>query len=152
MAIIIEEVKSMAENDELVGSEEIDGGVVNDKGTITISEKVVIAVVAGGAAQIEGLGQKKSSVTEDIGRIFGSQRRGVNIDFDGNEVSITLKIAVKQGYPVHEVAKKTQKKIKEDVESKTGLRVNGVDIYVQKLQEVDGASEELIPEEPGEED
>lgn len=142
----------MAENDELVGSEEIDGGVVNDKGTITISEKVVIAVVAGGAAQIEGLGQKKSSVTEDIGRIFGSQRRGVNIDFDGNEVSITLKIAVKQGYPVHEVAKKTQKKIKEDVESKTGLRVNSVDIYVQKLQEVKGASEELIPEEPGEED
>lgn len=142
----------MAENDELVGSKEIDGGVVNDKGTITISEKVVIAVVAGGAAQIEGLGQKKSSVTEDIGRIFGSQRRGVNIDFDGNEVSITLKIAVKQGYPVHEVAKKTQKKIKEDVESKTGLRVNGVDIYVQKLQEVDEASEELIPEEPDEED
>jgi uncharacterized alkaline shock family protein YloU len=142
----------MAENDELVGSEEIDGGVVNDKGTITISEKVVTAVVAGGASQIEGLGQKKSSVTEDIGRIFGSQRRGVTIDFDGNEVSITLKIAVKQGYPVHEVAKKTQKKVKEDVESKTGLKVNKVDIYVQKLQEVEQASEELIPEEPGEEE
>jgi uncharacterized alkaline shock family protein YloU len=142
----------MAENDELVGSEEIDGGVVNDKGTITISEKVVTAVVAGGASQIEGLGQKKSSVTEDIGRIFGSQRHGVTIDFDGNEVSITLKIAVKQGYPVHEVAKKTQKKVKEDVESKTGLKVNKVDIYVQKLQEVEEASEELIPEEPGEEE
>jgi uncharacterized alkaline shock family protein YloU len=142
----------MAENDELVGNKEIDGGVVNDKGTITISEKVVTAVVAGGAAQIEGLGQKKSSVTEDIGRIFGSQRRGVSIDFDGNEVSITLKIAVKQGYPVHEVAKKTQKKIKEDVESKTGLRVKSVDIYVQKLQEVEGPSEELIPEETNEEE
>ncbi|MBS3787058.1 Asp23/Gls24 family envelope stress response protein [Candidatus Bipolaricaulota bacterium] len=141
----------MAENDELVGSEEIDGGVVNDKGTITISKKVVIAIVAGGAAQIEGLGQKKSSVTEDIGRIFGSQRRGVNIDFDGNEVSITLKIAVKQGYPVHEIAKKTQKKIKEDVESKTGLRVKSVDIYVQKLQEAERAGEEMIPEEPDEE-
>ena len=142
----------MAENDELVGNEEIDGGVVNDKGTITISEKVVTAVVAGGAAQIEGLGQKKSSVTEDIGRIFGSQRRGVSIDFNGNEVSITLKIAVKQGYPVHEVAKKTQKKIKEDVESKTGLRVNSVDIYVQKLQEVEGPSEELIPDDHDEEE
>jgi len=142
----------MAENDELVGNEEIDGGVVNDKGTITISEKVVTAVVAGGAAQIEGLGQKKSSVTEDIGRIFGSQRRGVSIDFNGNEVSITLKIAVKQGYPVHEVAKKTQKKIKEDVESKTGLRVNSVDIYVQKLQEVEGPGEELIPDDHDEEE
>ncbi|MFB6290935.1 MAG: Asp23/Gls24 family envelope stress response protein [Candidatus Bipolaricaulia bacterium] len=140
----------MAENDELVGSEAIDGGVVNEKGTITISEKVVTAVVAGGASQIEGLGQKKSSVAEDIGRIFGSQRRGVTIDFDGNQVSITLKIAVKQGYPVHEVAKKTQKKIKEEVESKTGLKVTRVDIYVQKLQEVKGAGEELIPEEPSE--
>ena len=142
----------MAENDELIGNGEIDGGVVNDKGTITISEKVVTAIVAGGASQIEGLGQKKSSVTEDIGRIFGSQRRGVSIDFDGNEVSITLKIAVKQGYPVHEVAKKTQKKIQEDVESKTGLKVNKVDIYVQKLQEVKGVGEELIPDESTEED
>ncbi len=141
----------MAENDE-VGTEKIDGGVVNDKGTITISDEVVTAVVAGGAAQIEGLGQKKSSVAEDIGRIFGSQRRGVTIDFEGNEVSITLKIAVKQGYPVHEVAKKTQKKIKEDVESKTGLRVNRVDIYVQKLQEEKGKTEELIPEDTEEED
>lgn len=142
----------MAENEELVGTKEIDGGVVNDKGTITISEKVVIAVVAGGASQIEGLGQKKSSVTEDIGRIFGSKRRGVSIDFDGNKVSITLKIAVKQGYPVHEIAKKTQKKIKEDVESKTGLKVNKVDIYVQKLQEVEGPGEEMIPDEESEED
>ncbi len=141
----------MAENDEL-GGDEVDGGVVNEKGTITISEKVVTAVVAGGASQIEGLGQKKSSVTEDIGRIFGSQRRGVTIDFDGNQVSITLKIAVKQGYPVHEVAKKTQKKIKEDVENKTGLRVNRVDIYVQKLQEEEQvAGQELISEEPEEE-
>ncbi len=141
----------MAENDEF-GNNKIDGGVINDKGTITISEEVVTAVVAGGASQIEGLGQKKSSVAEDIGRIFGSQRRGVTIDFDGNEVSITLKIAVKQGYPVHEVAKKTQKKIKEDVEDKTGLDVNKVDIYVQKLQEEKGDTEELIPEDTEEEE
>lgn len=141
----------MAENDEF-GNNKIDGGVINDKGTITISEEVVTAVVAGGASQIEGLGQKKSSVAEDIGRIFGSQRRGVTIDFDGNEVSITLKIAVKQGYPVHEVAKKTQKKIKEDVENKTGLDVNKVDIYVQKLQAEKGDTEELIPEDTEEEE
>ena len=141
----------MAENDEF-GNNKIDGGVINDKGTITISEEVVTAVVAGGASQIEGLGQKKSSVAEDIGRIFGSQRRGVTIDFDGNEVSITLKIAVKQGYPVHEVGKKTQKKIKENVENKTGLDVNKVDIYVQKLQEEKGDTEELIPEDTEEEE
>jgi uncharacterized alkaline shock family protein YloU len=136
----------MAEDEKLEG-QKIDGGLVNDKGTITVSEKVVTAIVAGGASQIEGLGQKKSSVTEDIGRIFGSQRRGVTIDFDGDEVSITLKIAVKQGYPVHEVAKKTQKKIKEDIQEKTGLKVNHVDIYVQKLQvEEEEMPEEALPE------
>lgn len=142
----------MAEN-EKIEDQKIDGGLVNEKGTITVSEKVVTAVVAGGASQIEGLGQKKSSVTEDIGRIFGSQRRGVTIDFDGDEVSVTLKIAVKQGYPVHEVAKKTQKKIKEDIEEKTGLKVNHVDIYVQKLQvEDDSVPEEVLPDSSDEED
>lgn len=133
----------MGDNDEFE-VEEIDGGLINDKGTITVSQEVVKSVVAGGASQIEGLGRKKSSVTEDISRIFGSQRRGVTIDFDSDEVSITLKIAVKQGYPVHEVAKKTQKKIKEDVEDKTGLKVNRVDIYVQKLQT---EKEEILEEQ-----
>lgn len=142
----------MAE-DEKLEDQRIDGGLVNEKGTITVSEKVVTAVVAGGASQIEGLGQKKSSVTEDIGRIFGSQRRGVTIDFNGDEVSVTLKIAVKQGYPVHEVAKKTQKKIKEDIEEKTGLKVNHVDIYVQKLQvEDEDIPEEVLPDSSDEED
>lgn len=142
----------MGENDQLEGKE-IDGGLINEKGTITVSQEVVTSIVAGGASQIEGLGQKKSSVTEDIGRIFGSQRRGVTIDFDGDEVSITLKIAVKQGYPVHEVAKKTQKKIKKDVEDKTGLKVNRVDIYVQKLQaEKKEVTEERIPEVEEEEE
>ncbi len=127
----------MVGNEELKQEASIDGGLVNEHGTITVSEKVVTALVAAGAAQIEGLGQKRSTVTEDVGRIFGSKRRGVSIEFSGNEVTVTLKIAVKQGYPVHEVAKKTQKKIKEDVETKTGLQVNSVDVYVQKLQEIE---------------
>lgn len=136
----------MALNEETEEMGPIDGGLINEHGTITVSEKVVTGVVAAGAAQIEGLGQKKSAVTEDIGRIFGSKRRGVSIEFSGNEVSITLKIAVKQGYPVHEVAKKTQKKIKEDVESKTGLTVKSVDVYVQKLQEAATEMSEVADE------
>lgn len=127
----------MVGNEEMNQEASIDGGLVNEHGTITVSEKVITALVAAGAAQIEGLGQKRSSVTEDVGRIFGSKHHGVSIEFSGNEVRVTLKIAVKQGYPVHEVAKKTQKKIKEDVESKTGLQVNSVDVYVQKLQEIE---------------
>ncbi len=140
----------MALGEEVEDKGRIDGGLVNEHGTITVSDKVVTGVVAAGAAQIEGLGQKKSTVTEDIGRIFGSKRRGVTIDFDGNEVAITLKIAVKQGYPVHEVAKKTQKKIKEDVESKTGLTVKNVDVYVQKLQETETEVTETAVDEDGE--
>ncbi|MBS3812275.1 MAG: Asp23/Gls24 family envelope stress response protein [Candidatus Acetothermia bacterium] len=140
----------MALGEEVEEMGQIDGGLVNEHGTITVSDKVVTGVVAAGAAQIEGLGQKKSTVTEDIARIFGSKRRGVSIKFDGNEVEITLKIAVKQGYPVHEVAKKTQKKIKEDVETKTGLTVKNVDVYVQKLQETGEEVNETAGEESGE--
>jgi|GEM_PF-536821 len=124
-----------AENsEEEKGDGQVDGGLVNEDGVITISEDVLTAVVASGASQIEGLGEKKSSVAEDIVRIFGSRRRGVEIDLDGDSVSITLKIAVKKGYPVHEVAQKTQEKIKEEVENKTGIQVRKVNIYVQKLQ------------------
>ncbi|MFW6422074.1 MAG: hypothetical protein ACOCZX_04515, partial [Candidatus Bipolaricaulota bacterium] len=45
-----------------------------------------------------------------------------------------IKIAVREGYPVHEVAQKAQHTIIEEIESKTGLQINKVDIYVDKLQ------------------
>ena len=111
-----------------------DGTIVNQQGKITIAEDVITAVAASSASQVEGLGEKKSNVTEDISRIFGSRRKGVTIELEENEVSIALRIAVKYGYPVHEVAKKAQETIGNEVKKNTGLDVKKVDIYVNKLQ------------------
>lgn len=130
-----------------------DGTVMESEGHISISEDVIVSLAASAASQVEGLGEKQSSVTQDIRRIFGNRRRGIEIELHQNSVDISVKIAVKQGYPVHEVARKAQEKIRDEVSSNTGLTVSRVDIYVQKLQLPDESSEvreELPPENTAE--
>lgn len=112
-----------------------DGGIRTEHGLITVSEEVVSTVAASSASKIEGLGEKESKLTEDISRIFGSRRRGIDLELEQNEVEVVLKIAVKHGYPVHVVARKAQDQIAKAIEEKTGLVVNSVNIFVQKLQE-----------------
>ncbi|MFP4589170.1 MAG: Asp23/Gls24 family envelope stress response protein [Candidatus Acetothermia bacterium] len=110
------------------------GSIRTEDGTIRIDEGVIMSVAASAASQVEGLGEKKSSVAEDIRRIFGSRRRGIQLTLKENTVDLAIKIAVREGYPVHEVAQKAQHTIIEEIESKTGLQINKVDIYVDKLQ------------------
>ena len=112
-----------------------DGSIQTEFGLITVSENVVSTVAASSASQIEGLGDKESKLTDDISRIFGSRRRGIDLSLNKNEVEVVLKIAVKHGYPVHVVARKAQDQIAEAIEEQTGLKVNSVDVFVQKLQE-----------------
>lgn len=112
-----------------------DGSIQTEYGLITVSEEVVSTIAASSASKIEGLGEKESKLTDDINRIFGSRRRGINLQMDENEVGVVLKIAVKHGYPVHVIARKAQDQIAKDIEEKTGLDVKTVDVFVQNLQE-----------------
>lgn len=126
----------MAAEEEIKEKEALakEGEIVEDLGTITIAEEVISSIAAIAASQVEGLGEMKSSVAEDLVGIFGSRRKGVTTELSDEGVSIGLKIAVKYGHSLHGVAKNIQKKVREDVEEMTGLSVSSVDVFVEKLQ------------------
>ncbi|MFQ5794313.1 MAG: Asp23/Gls24 family envelope stress response protein [Candidatus Bipolaricaulia bacterium] len=116
--------------------EEQEGHIVSGEGRINISEEVVAAIAGLAASEVEGLGAMRGNVADGLSAIFGGEslKRGVTTEVDAGNVRITLKVAVKYGYPVHEVARKIQQNVKQEVEDMTGLQVSAVDIYVQKLQ------------------
>lgn len=110
------------------------GEITEDLGIITIAEDVIASIAAATTSEVEGLGEMKSSMAEDIVGIFGSKRKGVEIELREDGVSITLKVAIKYGHSIYQVSKNIQKKVKDKVGKITGLAVNKVDIHVERLQ------------------
>jgi uncharacterized alkaline shock family protein YloU len=96
------------------------------EGDTTIAEEVIRTIVALAAAEVEGL---EGTVPSPFGR-----DRGVVAELEGDSVKITLRVAARYGYPLQELGRKVQEKVKQEVEELTGLKVRAVDVHIQRLQ------------------
>jgi uncharacterized alkaline shock family protein YloU len=103
-------------------------------GKVEIAEEVIRSIAAIAAAEVEGLGGMEGSVTDQVVGIFGGRQKGVETELSDGSVRISLKIAVQYGYPLHELGRRLQERVKRDVEEMTGLEVSAVDVYIQRLQ------------------
>jgi len=100
---------------------------------VSIAEEVVRAIAAIAASEIEGLSTLPGSMAEQVVSTFGSRGKGVETEVTDGRVKISLRVAVRYGPPLHELARRIQEKVKEDVERMTGLQVDEVNVYIQKL-------------------
>jgi uncharacterized alkaline shock family protein YloU len=103
-------------------------------GKVEIAEEVIRSIAAIAAAEVEGLGGMEGSVADQVVGIFGGRQKGVETEVADGAVKISLKIAVQYGYPLHELGRRVQERVKHDVEEMTGLEVSAVDVYIQRLQ------------------
>lgn len=117
--------------------------VGEEKGSVGISRDVVTAIAGIAVSEIDGianLGQGDSSFRRGEG-----MKRYVDTSVDGDVVTVTVRITVLYGNPIHKVAKQVQTRIKAEIERMTGLRVSAVNVDVQRLVQADdqvGESEE----------
>ncbi|MBI1743598.1 Asp23/Gls24 family envelope stress response protein [Candidatus Acetothermia bacterium] len=105
---------------------------------VSIAEEVIASIAGIAAAEVEGLGTLKGSVADGLAAILGDDRKGKGVAASqrGNEdaLHVRLKISVRYGYPIHAVAQKVQARVKQEIESMTGLKVQLIDVYVQEIQ------------------
>ena len=111
----------MNEKDTVCGAE---GGIVH------ISDDVVASIAALTAVDVEGVAALSAGV--DIGEWLGRKNlaKGVKISIQERTVSLDISLLVRYAYPIPTVAKNVQKKVKEAVESMTGLSVGEINIHV----------------------
>lgn len=121
--------------------------LVDELGRITFTEGVLGALVHQAVSGIEGLGEVKGKLT-DIVSVLGGRQKGIQIELGEDGIHVTMNISVRYGRPIHEVAREIQRQIKREVEEMTGLRVAGVDIYVQDIQPPGGPEETEKAEPP----
>ena len=100
-----------------------------EEGKISISKEVVTSIAGLAATEVEGIVPSRG---EEFPK-GEAVKRFVDTEVGEGEVRIRLKVGVKYGYPVREVAQKLQERVKGEIEKMTGLRVSAVDVEVTRL-------------------
>ncbi len=123
--------------------------VVNDFGTIKITDEVV-AIIAGIAAmEVPGVTSMSGGIAGGIAEALGRKNlsKGVKVEVGEKEAAIDLFIIVDYGYRIPEVAWTIQEKVKNAVEDMTGLNVVEVNIHIQGVNIEKEHKKDLLEEQ-----
>ena len=104
----------------------------NQNGELIIADDV-IAIIAGiSATEVPGVASMAGGWSGEIIARMGIRdlSKGVEIEVDGEQVSVLLSLNVKYGYSIPEVSADVQEKVAQAIESMTGLRVLDVNIRI----------------------
>lgn len=107
-------------------------------GSITFAPDVVATIAGLAANEVEGvnsMGSTPSGLAEFWPRKQSGKAltRGVQLEIDGEAVSVNITIVVDYGFPVPEVAKNIQDNVKKAIETMSGLSVRVIDVHVQGI-------------------
>ena len=112
----------------------------NDMGDVKIHENVVASLVRQAALEQEGVSRLAgSALVDDIANLVGSRRmqaRAITIAVnENNQITIEIKLNLKVGFTIPEVAENVQKAVIADVEKVTGMTVTTVHVLVQDIDD-----------------
>lgn len=127
---------------------------VQENGVVRIADDVVAIIAGVAASETEGVASMSGGITEGFARRVSGKNvtKGVSVEVGSVEAAIDLRVIVKYGVKIHEVARKLQENVKEAVETMTGLRVVEVNVKVEGVEFPENpsrhASKEKATEEP----
>jgi Uncharacterized protein conserved in bacteria len=119
----------------------------SELGEVKIHENVIASLVRRAALSVEGVSRLAgNTLVDSIAEVVGSRRmqsRAITIEMgDNNRVAIEIKLVLKFGCNIPEVAGKVQKAVIEGVEKVTGMTVTKVGVLFQDIEEEEPAEEE----------
>ena len=127
---------------------------VQENGVVRIADDVVAIIAGVAASETEGVASMSGGITEGFARRVSGKNvtKGVSVEVGSVEAAIDLRVIVKYGVKIHEVARKLQENVKEAVETMTGLRVVEVNVKVEGVDFPENpsrqAAKEKVAEEP----
>ena len=105
----------------------------NDNGSVKISDDVVKIIAGMAAMEVQGVSGMSGGIAGGIAEKLGHKNlsRGVKAEVGEKEATIDIFFIVEYGAPIKDVACQIQTKVKNAVESMTGLKVMDVNVNVQ---------------------
>jgi len=104
-------------------------------GQIRIADEVIAIIAGVAAAEVEGVVLVSGTTTDSLVGLFGKKNlaKGVKVSVQDGEAAIEIEIAVKFGTLLRQAAEEVQGKIKNAVETMTGLSVSVVDVNISAV-------------------
>ena len=104
-------------------------------GQIQISDEVISIIAGTAAAETEGVSPPSSAPVSSVKGFFGkkNQSKGVKVTVEENTALIEIEVVVKFGINIKNACEEVQQKVKNAVETMTGLTVSGVNINVTAI-------------------
>ena len=105
---------------------------IEDIGQVQIADEV-IAVIAGIAAtEVEGVAKMSGNITNEIVSKLGMKNlsRGVKVVLSEDSVEIKLNLILKYGVSIPKTSEEVQERVKNSIETMTGLTVSEVNIRI----------------------
>lgn len=105
---------------------------IADIGTVQIADEV-IAVIAGLAStEVEGVVKMSGNITNEIVSMLGMKNlsQGVKVEIMGDEVEVKLSLVLRYGVSIPKTSHEVQDKVKNAIETMTGLKVTNVNIRI----------------------
>ncbi len=105
----------------------------DDTGKIRITDDVVAVIAGMAATEVPGVAGMSGGIVGDVAEILGRKNltKGVKVEVGQIEAAIDLYVIMEYGFRIPEVCWEIQEKVKEAVETMTGLSVVEVNIHVQ---------------------
>ena len=113
----------------------INAEVFESNGTVNISDEVVAVIASLAASEVKGVVGMVSNMASGIAELLGKKNlsKGVKITKDEAGVKLDLSIIVEYGAKIPDVAWDVQDKVKNEVESMTGLDIAMVNVSVDSV-------------------
>ena len=108
---------------------------VNEWGSIHISQRVIASIAALTAAKAAYVADLGMNIAEAAAEKFGRTLpgRGVDVTIEGQRIELTVRLVIRYGCRIPDVALEVQKSVKDAVEKATACTVTAVHIIVQQL-------------------
>lgn len=104
----------------------------NGLGEVQISDEVVATIAGLAATEVEGVASMAGNLTNElIGKLgIKNLSKGVNVLVTDHRVDVDLALHIKYDYSILKVSKDVQARVKNAIESMTGLEVVMVNINI----------------------
>lgn len=106
-----------------------EAGVLGD---IQIADEVIAIIAALAATEVEGVAKMYGNITNELISKLGMKNlsKGVKVLVSPEDVKVDISLELKYGYSVMEVSAKVQEKVKQAIETMTGLTVSMVRVRI----------------------
>ncbi|MCM1082085.1 MAG: Asp23/Gls24 family envelope stress response protein [Clostridium sp.] len=119
---------------------EIKDGVIeeteNKIGKVSIADDVVASIAGIAAIEVKGVSKLTGNISKELVAKLGKKNlaKGVKVDIIEGTVDVDLSLELEYGNSIKTVSENVQIKVKQAIESMTGLAVGSVNVVVSGIK------------------